>query len=219
MRPGLFLSFEGGEGSGKSVQARALATHLQGRGLSVVVAHEPGSTPLGERVRELLLFSRDVPLTPEAQALLFSAARAELVRTVIHPSLRDGKCVIVDRFFDSTLAYQGYGHGADLADLRAVTRVAVGDLVPELTFLLDLPVDVGILRSRGRSDRWDRFESGEREFHRRVREGYLALAREEPRRWVVISSDRGEAEIAAEIAGRVDRALLERATRTIPASP
>lgn len=218
MNSGLFVTFEGGEGSGKSVQARALAAHLQGRGRTVVVAHEPGSTPLGDRVREILLFARGVPLTPEAQALLFSAARAELVRTVIRPALRDGAQVIVDRFFDSTLAYQGYGHGADLAGLRAVTRVAVGDLVPDLTFLLDLPLEVGLARSRGRSERWDRFESGELEFHRRVREGYLALARDEPRRYVVISADRPETEIAKEIAARVDRALEERSARTIPAA-
>ncbi|MGH2499622.1 MAG: dTMP kinase, partial [Candidatus Limnocylindria bacterium] len=147
---GLFLSFEGGEGSGKSVQARALAAWLAESGHEVVATREPGGTPLAEHVRELLLHAADVPLSAEAEALLFSAARAQLVRDVIGPALAAGKIVVADRFFDSTLAYQGHGRGADLAGLAAATRLAVGAVRPDRTFLLDLPVEVALARARGR---------------------------------------------------------------------
>jgi dTMP kinase len=204
---GLFISFEGGEGSGKSEQAKRLYGNLRSRGLPAVLTREPGGTRLGERVREILLHAPDVALTPEAQALLFTAARAQLVREVIRPALMGGTHVITDRFFDSTLAYQGYGHGTDIDALRALVRVAVGDVVPDMTFLLDVPIEVSLARMRDRPMAWDRFESGGSEFHRRVRDGYLALAREEPGRIVVISGVRTEDEIAQEIASRVAGAV------------
>lgn len=210
MRRALFVSLEGGEGSGKSVQAKALAAHLEARGDKVVLTREPGGTPLGERIREVLLFAREVPLSAEAQALLFSAARAQLVREVIRPALDAGTHVVADRFADSTLAYQGHGGGADLEGLRPMTRLATGGLVPDLTFLLDLPVEAGLARVRGRSERWDRFETGDEAFHRRVREGYLALARAEPGRFVVVAGERPEAEITREIVARVDALLTSR---------
>jgi dTMP kinase len=204
---GLFVSFEGGEGSGKSEQAKRLERELRSRGLSVLLTREPGGTRLGERVREILLHAPDVTLTPEAQALLFSAARAQLVREVILPALRSGKHVICDRFLDSTLAYQGYGHGADLEALRGLTRLAVGDVVPDITFLLDVPADISLARLRDRPSGWDRFESGGPDFHRRVRDGYRALAQAEPRRFVVVAGDRPEELIAREIADRVVTAV------------
>jgi dTMP kinase len=205
---GLFLSFEGGEASGKSVQARTLAEALKARGRDVVLTREPGGTPLGERIRDVLLHARDVPLTPESQVLLFSAARAQLARDVIRPALEAGKIVIADRFFDSTLAYQGYGHGADLDGVRAVTRLAVGTLAPDRTFLLDVPVEVSLKRAGGRAAAaWDRFESVERGFHERVREGYLRLAASEPQRFVVVPGDRAEAAIASDIRREVDALL------------
>lgn len=208
---GLFISFEGGEGTGKTTQAQLLARHLESKGARVVLTREPGGTPLGERVREILLHALDVPLSPEAQALLFSAARAELVRSVIRPALAEGAHVVAGRFFDSTLAYQGYGHGVDLEALRAVTRVAVGDTVPDLTLLLDLPTESGLARKRAGAERWDRFEADDEAFHRRVREGYLALARAEPQRFVMLAGDRPEGEIAREVAARVDALLSARA--------
>jgi dTMP kinase len=201
--PGLFISFEGGEGSGKSEQAKRLHRALQSRGLPVLLTREPGGTRLGERIREILLHAPDVTLTSETQALLFTAARAQLVREVIRPALTSGTHVITDRFFDSTLAYQGYGHGMDLEALRALARLAVRDLVPDLTFLLDVPSDVSLARLRDRPSGWDRFESGGPEFHRRVRDGYLRLAEEEPGRFVVIAADRTEDAIARDIGERV----------------
>lgn len=211
---GRFFSFEGGEASGKSLQAQRLAAALKEWGVDVVVVREPGGTPAGERIREILLHARDIALAPEVQALLFSAARAQLVREVIRPSLERGAVVIADRYFDSTLAYQGAGLGADPEGLRAVTRLAVGDTVPDRTFLLDVPVDVIMERSRAReaNRKWDRFEVRERDFHERLREGYLRLAAGEPGRFVVIRGDRDEGVVAGEILQEVD-ALLGTITR------
>ncbi|MEK7285302.1 MAG: dTMP kinase [Chloroflexota bacterium] len=153
--------------------------------------------------------TREVALSPEAQALLFTAARAQLVREVIRPALERGAVVVADRYFDSTIAYQGSGLGADPEGLRAITRFAVGDTIPERTFLLDVPVEVIVERSRAReADRkWDRFEAREREFHERLREGYLRLAAAEPGRFVVVRGDRDEAAIARDVRRQVDALL------------
>jgi dTMP kinase len=208
VKRGLFLSFEGGEGSGKSLQARGLAQTLTERGREVVLTREPGGTAAGERIRDILLHAREIPLGPEAQVLLFSSARAELVREVIRPALDGGKIVIADRFFDSTAAYQGHGHGVPIEAIREVTALAVGGLVPDRTFLLDVPVEVGRARSDRRPEaRWDRFEADAPDFHVRVREGYLRLAAAEPRRFVVIAADRDEAAIAGDIRREVDALL------------
>ena len=206
---GLFFSFEGGEAAGKSVQAARLAESLRAAGRDVVLTREPGGTPFAERIRDVLLHAREVDLTPETQALLFSAARAQHTRDVIRPSLLAGKIVVADRFFDSTLAYQGYGLGADLEGLRAMTRFAVGTVVPERTFLIDIPVAVTLSRLAGRSGvaRWDRFHGDDRAFYERVREGYLRLAASEPGRFVVVEGDRAEEAVAADIRRQVDQLL------------
>ena len=208
MKRGLFLSFEGGEGSGKSLQARRLADALTERGRDVVLTREPGGTAAGERIRDILLHAREIPLSPEAQALLFSSARAQLVREVIRPALDAGKIVIADRFFDSSVVYQGHGQGVPLEAIREVTRLAVGALVPDRTFLLDVPVEIGLSRSGWRAEaRWDRFEADATDLHVRVRDAYLRLAAAEPRRFAVIRADRGEAEVAADIRREVDALL------------
>lgn len=214
---GLFLSFEGGEASGKSIQAQRLADWLRSGGRDVVSVHEPGSTPVGERVRDIVLHAQEIPLGPNAQALLYSTARAQLVRDVIRPALAAGKIVIVDRFYDSTLAYQGFGHGADLDQLRAVTDFAVGDVRPDRTLLLDLPVEAAEQRAATRKPgrAWDRFESESRAFHERVRDGYLRLAEAEPRRFAVIRADRDVDAVAADVRKEVER-LLPAATLTPP---
>ena len=204
---GTFLSFEGGEAAGKSVQAARLAESLGARGRGVLLTREPGGTPFAERIRDVLLHAREVDLAPEAQALLFSAARAQHTRDVIRPALDEGKIVIADRFFDSTLAYQGYGLGADLEGLRAMTKFAVGALVPQRTFLIDVPVAVTLSRLGARSGmaRWDRFHGDDRGFYERVREGYLRLAAAEPGRFVVVDGDRPEEAVAADIRRQVDQ--------------
>lgn len=208
MKRGLFLSFEGGEGSGKSIQARGLAQTLIERGRDVVLTREPGGTAAGERIRDILLHAREIPLSPEAQVLLFSSARAQLVREVIRPALDAGKIVIADRFFDSSIVYQGHGQGVPLEAIREVTRIAVGTLVPDRTFLLDVPVEIGLARSGWRAEaKWDRFEADATDLHVRVRDAYLRLAAAEPRRFVVIRADRDEAEVASDIRREVDALL------------
>ena len=212
---GLFLSFEGGEASGKSAQAKRLAERLVAAGRDVVAVREPGSTPVGERVRDIVLHAQEIPLGANAQALLYSTARAQLVRDVIRPALAAGKIVIVDRFYDSTLAYQGYGHGADLTQLRAVTDFAVGDTRPDRTLLLDLPIDAAEQRAATRKPgrAWDRFEAEARAFHERVREGYLRLAAAEPQRFAVIGADRDIDAVATDV-WRVVEGLLSTTTLT-----
>ena len=206
---GAFLSFEGGEAAGKSVQAARLAESLGAGGREVLLTREPGGTPFAERIRDVLLHAREVDLSAEAQALLFSAARAQHTRDVIRPALAAGKVVVADRYFDSTLAYQGYGLGADLDGLRAMTRFAVGSLAPQRTFLIDIPVAVTLSRlsSRSGTARWDRFHGDDRAFYDRVRDGYLRLAAAEPGRFVVVDGDRPEDKVAADIRRQVDQLL------------
>ena len=199
------------------MQAKRLAERLIAEGREVVAVREPGSTPVGERVRDIVLHAREIPLGPNAQALLYSTARAQLVRDVIRPALAAGKVVIVDRFYDSTLAYQGYGHGADLAQLRSVTDFTVGETRPDRTLLLDLPLDAAEQRAATRKPgrAWDRFEAEARSFHERVREGYLRLAAAEPRRFAVIKADRDIDAVAADVWREVE-ALLPATTLTPP---
>ena len=208
MKRGLFLSLEGGEGSGKSVQAKVLTEALQKRGRDVVLTREPGGTAAGERIREIVLHAQEIALSPEAQVLLYSTARAQNVREVIRPAIEAGKIVIADRFFDSTMAYQGYGHGVPLEQIRSVTALACGDVVPDRTFLLDIPVDKGLGRSGWRAQsKWDRFEILDPAFHERVREGYLRLAAAEPRRWAVIDAARNEEAMSKDVWREVDALL------------
>ena len=183
-RHGFFLTLEGPEGSGKSTQAHRLAGRLTASGYHCTVTREPGGTLLGEEVRNIILHELS-PVTA-ADALLFNAARAQLVAEVIEPALARGDVVICDRFADSTLAYQGYGAGQPIEALRALAGYAAGDLVPDLTILLDLPAEEGLRRKR-EGDEINRFESTlDLAFHRRVRDGFLALAAAEPDRFVVL---------------------------------
>jgi len=185
---GLFVTLEGPEGSGKTVVARRLAEELSRRGRSVRLTREPGGTKLGERVREVLLGRADLGISPRADALLFNAARAQLVAEVVWPALDAGEVVVCARFADSTIAYQGYGAGLPIAELRAIGDVATGGLEPDLTILLDVDPEIGIRRKAAGAR--NRFETFDLAFHQRVRDGFLALAREEPQRWRVIDSSR-----------------------------
>ncbi len=185
----LFVTFEGPEGCGKTTQMHLLAGYLQTLGLEVLTTREPGSTPIGERVRAVLLDAAHTEMAPEAEFLLFSAARAQHVTEVIRPHLDREGVVLCDRYADSSLAYQGYGHRLDLEALWTITHFATGDLLPDLTFYLDVPVEVGLRRKAGGDgDAWNRMEQMELAYHHRVRNGYLAMAAGEPDRWVLVKA-------------------------------
>ena len=190
---GFFITFEGIEGCGKSTQLELLKAHLERKGRAVLSVREPGGTLLGERVRSVLLNGTEERIDPWAELFLYEACRAQLVARVIRPALAEGKVVLCDRFFDSTLAYQGFGRGLDAGKIEGLNALATGGLVPDLTFLVDCAADVGLKRAWARINasagaREDRFEKEELAFHRRVREGFLAIAGAAPRVKVIDGS-------------------------------
>jgi dTMP kinase len=191
----VFLTFEGIEGCGKSTQARRLA---QAWGPEVLLTREPGATALGQAIRGLLLDPGHGEVAPATEALLYFADRAQHVEHVLRPALAAGRTVISDRYVDSSLAYQGYGRGLDLALLEAVARLATGGLRPDLTVLLEVPVELGLERIRARGSH-DRLESERREFHERVSAGYDALAGREPERWLRVDGRGTQDEVAAQV--------------------
>ena len=185
---GIFITLEGGEGSGKTTQARRLCERLTARGLDVLHTREPGGTLLAERLRSILLDHSMETIAPETEAYLIFAARRQHVDHVIKHALARGLVVVCDRFSDSTMAYQGYGRGLDLRVLRTMNNWATGRLAPRLTLLFDVPVSVGLRRRRSRGTTQNRLDRETEQFHRKVRAGFHALARREPRRIMVIDS-------------------------------
>lgn len=202
----MFILFEGVEGSGKTTQARRLYRRLSGGGREVILVREPGGTAAGNAIRRILKHGLEIELSPLTELLLFAAARAQLVAQVIRPALERGAIVIGDRYAESTLAYQGYGRGIDLAVIRTVNAVATGGLQADLIILLDLDPESG-LRRKGSGTENDRFERENLDFHRRVRGGYLEMARAEPNRWAVFDAGAPANAIAGEIWERVRAAL------------
>jgi dTMP kinase len=211
-RRGWFITFEGPEGAGKTSQAARLRDAAIEGGVDVLVSREPGGTSVGERIRDLLLTGvraggvgpEPEPTHARADALLFSAARAQLVTEVIEPGLARGQLVVVTRFADSTLAYQGFGQRLDLDELRELERFATGGLKPDLTILLDVPAEVGLAR-KSRAE-VNRFESTfDLDFHRRVRDGFLALAKAEPERFAVVDATRPADEVFTGVLRATDR--------------
>jgi dTMP kinase len=194
----VFITFEGTEGSGKSLQARLLAARLREHGRMVLETHEPGGTPLGGELRQLLLGRDDLGLTPRVEALLMNASRAQLVDAVIAPALERGEVVVCDRYADSTLAYQGAGRGLGVQELASVISFATAGLQPDMTLLLDLPVEVGLARKHAQDQR-NRFEAEAVAFHARVREAYLAMAAAAPSRWQVFDGCAPVEELADQI--------------------
>jgi len=201
----LFITFEGGEGCGKSVQTRALYKKLSQLAIPAVLTHEPGGTPLNKKIRDLLKRADDISISPLAELLLFNASRTQLIDEVIRPELEKGKVVICDRYTDSTIAYQSYGRGLDMETVRAVNDIATQGLKPDLTILLDISAQEGLARKKKR----DRFEQEDIAFHQRVREGYLQLAKEEPQRWLAIDAVQSRAKIAEVIWHKVSLLLSQ----------
>jgi len=205
---GLFVTFEGIEGTGKSTQVALCAERLRARGLEIVVTREPGGTPLGESLRALLLARRAGASDPVVETLLMVADRAEHVRAVIRPALAAGRVVLCDRHADATVAYQGGGSGVDRTRISELNRLATGRLAPDLTVLLDLAPAHALERLRARAA-LDRFESEPVAFFERVRETYLDLARAEPERWLVLAAESP----SAELADTIEAEILRRASR------
>lgn len=208
----LFITFEGGEGCGKSVQAKALYDRLAQLAVPVVLTHEPGGTALSQNVGRWLKEAGNSGISPLAEVLLFNASRTQLIDEVIRPELERGKVVICDRYTDSTIAYQSYGRGLDLKIVTAVNNIATRGLKPDLTILLDIPAEGGLARKRGKR-RWDRFEQEDIAFHQRVREGYLKLAASEPARWLVVNATQSKEEIAEIIWQKVRKLLSKRGSK------
>lgn len=200
----MFITFEGGDGSGKTTQVQRALTWLRSLGLDAIGLREPGGTHVGDHVRELLLHHR-AAIDARSELLLFCASRAQIVAERIEPQLRAGGVVVCDRFADSTLAYQGYGRGLDLDFLRPLLRFATRGISPDHTVYLDISVEQGIERRRASGGEFNRLDAEALDFHRRVRDGYLALARAEPDRWHVVQADRAADDIAAEVRREIAR--------------
>jgi dTMP kinase len=188
-----FITLEGGEGAGKSTQARRLATALRGVGLDIIETREPGGSPGAEEIRRLLTAGEPARWSPMAETLLHFAARADHVRRTIRPALAAGRWVCCDRFADSTMAYQGYGHGIDRDFIARLAVAVLGDLRPDLTLIFDLPVEQGLARAAARSGHEDRYEKMDRSFHEALRRGFLDIAGQDPQRCVVIDAGGDEA--------------------------
>jgi dTMP kinase len=211
-----FITFEGGEGAGKTTQIARLAGYLEERGIPLVLTREPGGTAIGRRIRAILLDPGHAGMAPETELLLYMADRAEHVQSVIRPALAAGAGVLCDRFFDATVVYQGAARGLSAEWVMRLHELVLGGLTPDLTLLLDLPVEDGLARARaqldqgGRADSESRFEAESLEFHRRVRAGYLELARQAPGRFRVIDAGRGEDRVRRDIEKAVEDFLDRR---------
>lgn len=211
----LFVTFEGPEGSGKSTQIRQLAAALEAQKLSVLVTREPGGTTIGNAIRAVLLDPARTEMSPRAETLLFNAARAQIVDQVIRPALAEGTLVLCDRYADSTLAYQGFGHGQPLEPLRQLAAYATAGLMPDLTIYLDIDVQEGLKRKQaGGAEEWNRMEEKALAFHQAVRAGYLQLAAAEPQRWLVVDAAQSIEAVHAEIFSRV-QALIAAQPRVV----
>jgi dTMP kinase len=204
-----FITFEGIEGCGKTTQIGHLTAYLEKIGRSFLLTREPGGTAIGDRIRQILLSSENRLMEPLTEFFLYLAARVQHIRQVVHPALQEGKIVLCDRYADATLAYQGYGRGLDLTWIEELHRRVLGSVMPQLTFLLDLPVEEGLRRAWKRMEnqavKEDRFEQEALAFHQRVRDGYLLLARREPQRMIVLDGRKDEHALHREIVNHLPK--------------
>jgi dTMP kinase len=194
----MFITLEGPEGSGKTLQLPKLADYLRQSGFDVLTTREPGGTSISEQIRTVLHNLENKEMNPRTEILLFQASRAQLVEQVIRPHLEKGGVVVSDRYADSTLAYQGYGHKVDIESLRVLVTFATGGLKPNLTILLDVDVEIGLRRKELKGE-WNRLDAYDLEFHQRVRQGYFQLVQAEPERWEVIDASQSPVQVQNEI--------------------
>jgi dTMP kinase len=195
----MFITLEGPEGSGKTSHIPPLVEHLREKGYTVFPTREPGGTSIGEQIREVIHDLKNVEMHPRTETLLYQAARAQIVEQVFKPRLQMGEIVISDRYYDSTIAYQGYGHQQDLEQVRSLVKYATGGLVPNLTVLLDVDVEEGLGRKKQNGAEWNRMDAQDIEFYRRVRIGYLEMVKVEPNRWVVVDAGQAWDEVQEEL--------------------
>lgn len=195
----MFITLEGPEGSGKTSHIPHLVEFLRERGYTVFPTREPGGTSISEQIRDVLHDMKNAEMHPRTETLLYQAARAQIVEQVIKPRLADGEIVLSDRYYDSTIAYQGYGHQQDLGQIRALVKYATGGLTPDLTVLLDLDVEVGLKRKTQNAVEWNRMDAYTIDFHKRVRAGYLEMVQAGPKRWVVVEAGQAWEFVQAEL--------------------
>jgi dTMP kinase len=205
---GFFITLEGPDGCGKSTQIAPLATYLRAKGRNVFTTREPGGTEISDQIRQILMAMKNTSMHPRTEILLFLSARAQLVEEVIRPHLAAGDIVISDRYADSTLAYQGYGHGYDRELLRNLLKFATGGLQPDLTLLLDINAEEGLRRRQTGGGEWNRLDAYQLEFHRRVQAGYHELASQEPERWHTIEAAQPPELVQLQLQRAVDTRIL-----------
>jgi dTMP kinase len=203
----MFITLEGPEGSGKSMQIPDLAAFVKEQGFEVLTTREPGGTLIGDQIRQVIMRMDNTMMHPNTEILLFCAARAQIVAEVIRPNLDKGVVVISDRYADSTLAYQGYGHGLDLKILQEILRFATGGLQPELTLLLDVDVEEGLNRRKTGGGEWNRLDAQQLEFHKRVRAGYKVMAAADPSRWQTINASNDPKQVQSDLRDAVLKKL------------
>jgi dTMP kinase len=202
----MFITLEGPEGSGKTSHIPYLVEYFRERGHVIFPTREPGGTSIGEQVREILHNLKNTEMNPRTETLLYQAARAQFVEQVVRPRLALNEIVISDRYYDSTIAYQGYGHQQDLEQVRALIKYATGGLVPDLTILLDVDVEIGLKRKQ-KADEWNRLDAYTVDFHRRVRAGYLEMVQQEPVRWRVVDASREWKSVQEELRDVISKRL------------
>ena len=202
----MFITLEGPDGSGKTTQVKPLVDFLVSKGYPIYAAREPGGTAIGDQVREILMRLDNQSMDPRTETLLFCAARAQLVSEVVRPQLARGNIVLLDRYADSTIAYQGYGHQHDLDQIRQLLKFATGGLQPDLTILFDVDAETGLRRRQVGGGEWNRLDAYQLELHQRTRQGYLEMAKAEPKRWVIIDASRSPEMVQSQL----QTAILDR---------
>lgn len=202
----MFITLEGPEGSGKTSHIPPLVEYLRGKGYIVFPTREPGGTSIGEQIREVIHDLKNEEMHPRTETLLYQAARAQIVEQVFKPRLKAGEIVISDRYYDSTIAYQGYGHQQELEEVRALVRYATGGLTPDLTVLLDVDIEEG-LRRKKKDNEWNRLDAYTVEFHQRVRAGYLEMVKQEPNRWATVDAGKAWDEVQEDLRKVIEERL------------
>ena len=203
----MFITLEGPEGSGKTSHIPPLVEYLREKGYTVFPTREPGGTSIGEQIREVIHDLKNVEMHPRTETLLYQAARAQIVEQVIKPRLALGEIVLSDRYYDSTIAYQGYGHQQDLEQVRALVKYATGGLIPDLTVLLDVDVEEGLQRKKKNNEEWNRMDDHAIQFYQRVRAGYLVMVKQEPKRWVMVDAGKRWESVQEELRKVIDKRI------------